>query len=82
MTEDRSTTIDTLRTGMAVFGVNDLRVGQVVRVNGCCLELTGDYGSHAVAHDCIFNVSVGRVTLICAPREVRRYACPDHSEPE
>ncbi|MEO8539158.1 MAG: hypothetical protein ABI577_05410 [bacterium] len=65
---------------MAVFAINDLRVGEIGAVRHCCFEIlhARDHGRSNLLRSAIYDVVYGRVTLICGAAEIENYACRSH----
>ena len=72
--------MEKLRGGLSVFSVNDLRLGDVTRVNACCFGVSSAAAPACLKLDAIFNIDFDRVTLICGETETARYRCGLHQK--
>ncbi len=63
---------------MRVLGINDEFVGDVSRLNACCFEVRAGDEPLFLKVDGVYNIDFKRVTLICQPEELGRYACGAH----
>jgi hypothetical protein len=72
------TTMEPIRTGLAVLTVNDQQVGLVANIRSCCFEIQSAEGKVALRSNAIFTVDSHRLTLICQREGIREYICPIH----
>jgi hypothetical protein len=72
------TTMEPIRTGLAVLTVNDQELGHVANIRSCCFEVQAADGKVALRSNAIFTVDSHRVTLICQREGIREYFCPIH----
>ena len=71
--------MERLTIGMQVNAIDDERIGILQAVRSCCLKVADRAGGYAcLTPDAVFNISFARVTLICAPAQIGRYACKIH----
>lgn len=66
--------------GMAVWSLDDRRLGTVSAVNQCCFRFEAGETQRKVSitPEGIFNINVGRISLIYVAQEPHRYGCAGH----
>jgi hypothetical protein len=66
--------------GMAVWSLDDRRLGTVSAINECCFRFEAGETRRkvSVTPEGIFNISVGRVALIYVANERHHYNCARH----
>lgn len=72
--------MDAMSRGMAVWSLDDRRLGTVSAVNECCFRFeTGESQRKvSVTPEGIFTINVGRITLVYVAQDPHRYGCPGH----
>lgn len=66
--------------GMAVWSLDDRRLGVVSAVNECCFRFDVHKTTRriSVTSDGIFNVACGRISLVYIAGDAHRYGCGRH----
>jgi hypothetical protein len=74
--------MEAMAQGMAVWSLDDRRLGIVCAVNKCCFrfEARETRSKVSVTPEGIFNINAGRISLIYVAQERHRYVCPGHPE--
>jgi hypothetical protein len=72
--------VESVSPGMAVWSLDDRRLGTVSAVNECCFRFEAEETRRkvSVTSEGIFNISFGRVALIYVANERHRYSCAGH----
>ena len=70
--------MDPVVSGMYVLGVDGKRFGTVGQQYHCCVEVEDGSGSVFLTWDAVYNVSPGRLEIVCVATEALRYACLVH----
>jgi|GEM_PF-2763454 len=64
---------------LVAYGIDEVPLGNVRAVRSCCFEIELPDGAAWLTPEAVYNVSVGRVTLVCMAASARSYACLVHT---